>query len=144
MLENVVHRRFHKRVFEWSLGEMSEPQRHELAVAFSAERRGKTRDNVQDALVKALRKKAAGRAEKGSFVRDEALEAIAEVEGNDIAVSIDCPLRGWSAEGEVPRVLPDYKRKAFEPSMLRVHRESQWWVTKNETSMKHAAMLRVF
>jgi hypothetical protein len=136
--------RLYRRIFERSVDQLSETQRMKLREMFIGEGRVKTRKAVHESLHKALVRAAQMRAESISFRPDEVLAELSDFEKDESNVTIDCPLRGWLAEGRIPFVLADYKRKFFEPSMSERDQNPEFWEKILFSLMREIAFFRVF
>jgi hypothetical protein len=144
LLEAVVEPgRLYKRIYERSVDQFSEPQRMKLREMFMGEGRLK-RNAVHESLHKALIRAAQMRSESVSFRPDEVLADLSDIERDELNVTIDCPLRGWLADGRIPFVLADYKRKFFEPSMSEREQNREFWEKILFSLMREAAFFRVF
>jgi len=146
LVEDLMTRRYYKRVVEIPLGSLREDSWLKLREAFKSDRLNLQR-RVEDALVNALRTAIQDQMKlRESLVRDKALERLGEVQAKRHVFVLDLPLRGWTSSGDDPPFVSDYKRRHFRAGAgLQEPAESKTlWSDHVGPLMRRIAYFRVF
>lgn len=148
VFEDLINRNYYKRVFEVSLSDLSDDNQLWLRDNLKGENRLKLRESVEGALTKTLRSQIQSQMEsRESLVTDDLLQQMESITAQKIAFAIDLPLRGWTAGGDSPYFVSDYKRRHFRASIGGSeggHQENRLWSSYLPSMMKGKAFFRVY
>jgi HD superfamily phosphohydrolase len=146
LVEDLGNRRYYKRVLEVPLGDLSEAEWYDLRSEFDGDKRIALQRKVAKEIYNALNRAAQDQiTSRESLVRDEVLERIAALQTDRHGFVCDVPLRGWTASGEEPYFVSDYRRRHFRAAVgrLRPERGGTLW-TDVGGMMRRSASFRVF
>jgi HD superfamily phosphohydrolase len=148
LFEDLINRNYYKRVFEISLSDLTDDQQLWIRDNLKGEKRITFRERVEEALIKTLRSQIQSQMEsRESLVTDDLLQHMESITAQRTAFTIDLPLRGWTAKGDSPFFVSDYKRRHFRSSIGEVeggHQENRLWSTYLPSMMKGKAFFRVY
>ena len=148
IFEDMINRNYYKRVFEVSLNDLSDDNQLWLRDNLKGEKRTILRGRVEEALTKTLRSQIQSQMEsRQSLVTDELLQEMESITAQKRAFAIDLPLRGWTASGDSPFFVSDYKRRHFRSSIGGSeggHQENRLWSSYLPAMMKGKAFFRVY
>jgi hypothetical protein len=147
LLEDLVCRRYYKRVTEFALADLKEPNWIALRDIFNGPGRRDVQRRVEDALLRSLRSAIQDQMrERQSLVRDRTLERLDEIAKVKHSFLVDLPLRGASPSGEDPLFVSDYKRRHFRTTAgVQESAEAKpLWSEYVGPLMRRIAFFRVF
>lgn len=141
LLEDLMARRYYKRVLEIPVADLSDP--NELLLTYKT---GDFHRRLEGALLGALRRAIQDQtAVRESLREDEALTRVNEVADQRYVFLADLPLRGWVAGGEPPAFVSDFKRRHFRSSVgLRRFEGDTLWSRQLREMMMRVAFFRIF
>ena len=114
LLKDLCERKYYKRVFEAPLAVLNNEAWTTLREIFKGTKRENLQETVESALVKLLRTSIQSQSKiRESLATDKTLEAFEKIVAKKYAFIIDLPTRGWSAGGNDPLFVSDYKRRYF-------------------------------
>ena len=114
LIEDLSARRYYKRIFEAPLAALHEESWMNLWEIFRSEKRVDLQDRIEKALVQALRTAIQTKSqERQSLVVDNVLQTFEDLAAAKHCFLIDLPTRGWTAAGDYPLFMSDYKRRHF-------------------------------
>jgi serine/threonine protein kinase len=145
LLTDLASRRLYKRLVEVPASQLSEELLAKLRGRLERDRL-KLQDQISSELVKAARTAIQSQSTiRVSIVEDETLEKFELVANERYPFLVDFPLLGWSAGGDEPHFVTDYKRRYFRASGGLPHREEPTlWKETTSSMMKRIAMFRVY
>ena len=148
LFEDLIDRNYYKRVFEVSLGDLSDDNQMWLRDNLKLENRLRFRERVEESLVRTLRSQIQNQMEsRESLVTDDLLQQMESITTTKRAFTIDLPMRGWTAKGDSPFFVSDYKRRHFRSSIGGAeggHQENRLWSSYLPSMMKGKAFFRVY
>jgi HD superfamily phosphohydrolase len=146
LLEDLMTRRYYKRVIEIPLGDLDEHGWTQLSKRFEGDQRLELQNAVEEGLrtelIRAIQDESSRRE---SLVRDEALARVSSIADGRFAFIVDLLLRGWVAGGNEPLFVSDYKRRYFRTTagMRSGQKGNTLWSDTGEM-MRRIAFFRVF
>jgi hypothetical protein len=144
LIDDLMERRYYKRILEVSLADIADPMWLRDQVKF---RRLAFQSKVEEALLNTLVRKVQDESVvRDSLVEDEALALVNQVSKERFAFVIDLPLRGWGTADSTPAFVSDYKRRHFRIGVGALEKggsENLWSQDLGEM-MKRIAFFRVF
>jgi len=146
LVEDLATRRYYKRVIEIPLGELNEEEwfslRRDIGGSDRLVMQKAVAKEIYDTLTTAIQDQMESRE---SLVRDEILSKLNSIQADRHGFVCDVPMRGWSAGGEEPYFVSDFRRRHFRASVgrLRPERGGSLW-SDVERLMRRAASFRVF
>jgi len=149
LLEDLVERRYYKRVYETSPSRLSPARWERLRKQFqNLETRGEMQDELESQLYNTIRGVLQSRSDVVMSLQvDGALDEFESLAARKRLFLIDMPLRGWYAADEAPVYVSDYKRRHFRASAASsggVERREDFWIKTMGELMKGIAYVRVF
>lgn len=148
LLEDLINRTYYKRIFEVSLGELTDDQQLWLRDNLKGEGRIKFRKGLEEALINTMRTAIQDQMQtRESLVADHLLQELESIAIQRTAFVIDLPLRGWGAKGDPPLFVSDYKRRHFRASIGGAegsHHENRLWTEFIPAMMKGKAFFRIY
>jgi HD superfamily phosphohydrolase len=146
LISDLIARNYYKRVIEIPLGELNERSWLDLSARFAGEKRIDLHQKIEAALkntlITAIQDQIPTRE---SLVRDEVLETVTSVSAEKFIFIPDLPLRGWTASGQEPIFVSDYKRRHFRTSVgLHLQDKSGTLWSDMGVMMRRIAFFRVF
>lgn len=142
-----MQRRDYKRVIEIPLSDFREEGWVRLRETFSSDRRMELRKDIEEALLNALRSSIQDQiARRESLMQDKVLATLEDIVRLRMPIVIDLPLRGWTATGDEPSFVSDYKRRHFRRGAGAFDdlQTSTLWSDQVPQMMRRIAVFRVF
>jgi serine/threonine protein kinase len=144
LAEDLMERRYYKRILEVSLADIADPIWLRDQVKF---KRLAFQRKVEEALLNTLVRKVQDESIiRDSLVEDEASTVVNQAAKGRFSFVIDLPLRGWGMADSIPAFVSDYKRRHFRIGVGALEKggsESLWSKDLGEM-MKRIAFFRVF
>lgn len=114
LIEDLAVRGLYKRLVELPIASLKEESWFSLRGRFEGRKRLELNDVVEKALLNMLRTEIQGQmTRRESLVVDNTLAHLEEIASKKYAFLVDVPMIGWSASGEDPLFVSDYKRRHF-------------------------------
>ncbi|MHB9001504.1 MAG: HD domain-containing protein, partial [Thermoanaerobaculia bacterium] len=143
LLEDLMTRRYYKRVLELPLSDFADPS----AVSnLLTHKRVEFHERLETALLGALTRAIQDQSvTRESLREDEALTQVSDTAQKRHIFLLDLPLRGWSSAGGPPPFVSDYKRRHFR-SGVGIHQMDgdTLWTRQLRDMMMRVAFFRVF
>lgn len=146
LLEDLIERRYYKRVIEISLADFGEAGYLSLR-DYLVKNRIEFQTRVEGALIRLLNTSIQGQSStRASIVEDKLLERLNKVQGDRFVFLPDLPLRGWLPSGEDPLFVSDFKRRHFRADVgaLAGGSVNSLWTEHIGKMMRRIAFFRVF
>lgn len=145
LLEDLAARRLYKRLLEVPASQLNDQLLQKLRMRVDRERL-ELQTQVSDQLVRAVRSAIQDQSsERESLIEDNTLTEFESAISVRHAFLIDLPLVGWSASGDEPRFVTDYKRRYFRASGGQSTKEEPTiWKDTVAEMMKRIAVFRVY
>jgi serine/threonine protein kinase len=148
LIEDLMARRYYKRVFEVPLSafDRNESERLKAIFADGARRLEFSRRVgavLEDAVFRSIQTTSAVRR---SLQADSTLDTFAQLGAESVAFVLDLPTRGWLSGGDPPAIVPDAKRRYFRSATsTQTSRaaDSPAWAETVERLMNDSAKLRI-
>lgn len=145
ILDDLIRRNYYKRVIEIPLSELSERGWMNLSNRIT-KNRNELQANIDALLVNTLITAIQDQMKvRESLIEDDVLRTVTRIISEKFAFIIDLPLRGWTAEGQDPIFVSDYKRRYFRAT-IGLHQEggSETLWSDMGHMMRRIAVFRVF
>ncbi|RPI07212.1 MAG: HD domain-containing protein [Ignavibacteriae bacterium] len=114
LLRDLCERNYYKRVFEAPLAALDEEAWIDLRTVIKSSKREKLQQVVEEQLLNLLRLAIQSKSEtRESLAIDNVIETFTNISGKKYSFLIDLPTRGWTASGDDPPFVIDYKRRYF-------------------------------
>jgi serine/threonine protein kinase len=145
LLRDLATRRLYRRLIEVPASQLSEDLLGKLKTGLERERCA-LQAKISEELEKALRTAIQGQSViRASLAEDDTLTCFERVVNERYPFLVDLPLVGWSAAGDEPRFVTDYKRRYFREFAGHSPREDPTlWKDVLGAMMKRIAMFRVY
>jgi len=146
LISDLITRSYYKRIIEIPLGELNENSWMNLKERFTGEKRIDLQQKIEEALKNTLITAIQDQMQtRESLVRDEVLESVTRISSERFIFIADLPLRGWTASGQEPIFVSDYKRRHFRTSVgLHLQDKSGTLWSDMGKMMRRIAFFRVF
>lgn len=147
LIEDLMMRRYYKRVFEVPLGTLKEEALFKLREQLSMENREATETRVAESLGRLLKTAVQTQSQVRESLRvDQAVSSVDAIMRSRHSFIVDLPLRGWSAGGSDPTFVSDYKRRHFRAEVANDQGQepATLWSTHVGPMMRQVAVFRVF
>ena len=147
LIENLMKRKYYKRMIEIPLSEFNEDGRMKLHQIFSTEERIDLHQKIEDSLFTILRKAIQDKSKiRHTFKEDKILERAEKIAAENFCFIIDFPTRGWSPDGDEPIFISDFKRKYYRGSQSKYMpaERSRLWSENLSGMMGQIAFFRVY
>ncbi len=147
LVEDLCTRNYYKRLFEVPLGALAEDSWMGLRDNFLGPQRLEFQNHVNSVLVNLLRTAIQDASQaRESLRRDRTLEEMEEIAGSSHCFLVDLPTRGWTAGGDAPLFVSDYKRRYFRADAggAEGFEMSSLWSRHLSGMMREIAFFRVF
>jgi HD associated region len=148
IIEDLCGRRYYKRIYEISLGALEENSWITLREAFgNGQAFSDIQGRIEKALTNATRTAIQSKSrDRQSIVEDRVLETFEKIADNKHCFVIDLPTRGYTAKGDYPLFVRDYKRRHFRVDTAgRPGSEAAMlWAEHLAVMMREIVFFRVF
>lgn len=149
LVNDLVERRYYKRIFEVSPSGLTDTRWERLKADFRDIRsRKEIQEKLQQELYNVVRGALQSRSEVVvSLHEDRVIERFEKLAAEKSLFILDMPLRGWYAADDAPVYVSDYKRRHFRASAGGtggVERREEFWIKTMGNLMRDIAFIRVF
>lgn len=147
LLNDLLRRRYYKRIFEMPISSISEAGWLSIRDKFRGPERVKLQLLIETEFTRFLRTAIQDEsAERQSLVADDTLAEFSRIADEKHCFLVDLPARGWTAEGDAPSFVSDFKRRHFRirGGTSKGAKDADLWTDEMPRMMRRIAFVRVF